>query len=229
MRRMSTHTVIPGSVPVRGSATTFAVHRIYCVGKNYAAHAREMGADPTREAPTFFCKPHDAVVPGGGEVPYPPRTQNLHHEVELVVAIGEGGADIAVADAPSHVYGYALGNDLTRRDLQTAAKNAGQPWDTGKAFDCSAPITAITPVSAGGHVSHGRIWLTVNGELRQQADVADMTWDVPHIIAELSTYFRLQPGDLIFTGTPAGVGALKRGDVVDSGIDGFERLQFRIV
>jgi fumarylpyruvate hydrolase len=217
------------SVAIVGSPLRFAVHRIYCVGRNYEAHAREMGGDPTREPPCFFSKPADAVVPNGTPVPYPPRTANLHHEIELVVAIGRGGRDIALPAALDHVYGYAVGNDLTRRDLQSEAKSRGLPWDVSKGFDASAPLSAIRPASDAGHVSIGRIWLEVNGQLRQDANVAEMIWNVPEIVAELSTYFELCPGDLIFTGTPAGVGPLQRGDSVVGGIDGLETLRTTIV
>ncbi|MFO7306134.1 MAG: fumarylacetoacetate hydrolase family protein [Gammaproteobacteria bacterium] len=214
----------PVSIEVRGTSDRFPVHRIYCVGRNYAAHAREMGKDPEREPPFFFTKPADAIVPNNATVPYPPRTNNLHHEIELVVAIGKAGRNIAVADALDYVYGYAVGNDLTRRDLQLEARDKGRPWDTGKAFDKSAPITAIVPVAQCGHISKGRIWLKVNGETRQDADVSELIWNVPEVIAELSTLFTLAPGDLIFTGTPAGVGALKVGDRVEGGIDGLDVL-----
>jgi fumarylpyruvate hydrolase len=217
------------SVEVQGTTARFPVHRIYCVGRNYADHAREMGSDPTREPPFFFSKPADVIVASNAPVPYPPRTQNFHHEVELVVAIGKGGRNIDVANALSHVFGYAVGNDLTRRDLQKQAKDAGKPWDVSKGFDHSAPIATIRPVSTHGHLAGAAIWLKVNDELRQQANVADMIWSVPEIIAELSTLFGLQAGDLIFTGTPAGVSALKVGDRIESGIDGLESLTTTIV
>jgi fumarylpyruvate hydrolase len=217
------------SVEVAGSSERFPVHRIYCVGRNYAAHAREMGMDPEREPPFFFSKPADAVVPNGAPVPYPPRTGNLHHEIELVVAIGAGGRDIPLADALAHVYGYAVGNDLTRRDLQFAAREKGQPWDVSKGFDRSAPVTAIRRAAEVGHPERGRIWIEVNGERRQQADLSEMIWSVPEIVAELSTLFDLAPGDLIFTGTPAGVGPVQRGDSLVGGIDGLETLRTTIV
>lgn len=217
------------TVEVAGSTARFPVHRIYCVGRNYAAHAREMGMDPEREPPFFFTKPADAVVPNGAPVPYPPRTANLHHEIELVVAIGEGGKDIPVANALAHVFGYAVGNDLTRRDLQAAARNDGRPWDVAKGFDHSAPLTAIRRIADVGHPEQGAIWLEVNGETRQRADLAEMIWDVPEIIAELSTYFELRPGDLVFTGTPAGVGPVQRGDSLVGGIDGLDTLRTTIV
>jgi fumarylpyruvate hydrolase len=227
----SAHVFDPGawpSVEIAGSPARFPVRRIYCVGRNYADHVREMGADPMRESPIFFCKPADAVVPNGGAVPYSSRTSNLHHEVELVIAIGKAGRDIGIDHALDHVFGYAVGNDLTRRDLQTEAKKAGKPWDIGKAFDHSAPVAAIHPVEDSGHIADGRIWLTVNGELRQQSDISEMIWSVPEIIAELSTYFELRPGDLIFTGTPAGVGAVQPGDQIEAGIDGLTSLRTAI-
>jgi fumarylpyruvate hydrolase len=212
------------SIPVLGRSERFPVHRVYCVGRNYAAHAREMGSNPEREPPFFFTKPANALVANNTTIPYPPRTANLHHEIELVVALGKGGKDVPVAQALEHVFGYAVGNDLTRRDLQFAARDQGRPWDTGKAFDHSAPITAITPVVQRGHVAKGGIWLKVNGELRQQADIADLIWSVPEVIAELSTLFELAPGDLIYTGTPAGVSAVKSGDRMEGGVEGLETL-----
>jgi fumarylpyruvate hydrolase len=216
-------------VEVIGTDARFPVHRVYCVGRNYAAHAREMGMDPEREPPFFFSKPADAVVANGTPVPYPPRTANLHHEIELVVAIGTGGRDIPLASALAHVFGYAVGNDLTRRDLQFAAREQGRPWDVSKGFDCSAPVSAIRPVAASGHVEGGAIWLEVNGETRQRANLSEMIWSVPEIVAELSSYFELRPGDLIFTGTPEGVGAVRRGDSLVGGIDGLETLRTTIV
>jgi fumarylpyruvate hydrolase len=207
----------------------FPVHRIYCVGRNYAAHAREMGKDPEREPPFFFLKPADAIVPGGGKTHYPPGTQNLHHEIELVVALGRGGRDIAVERALEHVFGYAVGLDMTRRDLQFAARDLGRPWDFGKAFDESAPITAIHPAAKRGHFSKGKITLEVNGALRQQGDIADLIWSVPETIAFLSQYYLLQPGDLIFTGTPAGVGAVVRGDRLKGSVEGLAQLDVEIV
>ena len=216
------------SLAVAGSSARFPVHRIYCVGRNYAAHAREMGANPDREPPFFFSKPADAVVAAGTAVPYPPRTTDLHHEIELVVAIGKGGRDIAVANALEHVFGYAVGVDLTRRDLQTESKKAGKPWDTAKGFDASAPVSEVRPVSRIGHPARGRIWLDVNGERRQTGDVSDLIWSVPETIAELSTFFALAPGDLIFTGTPAGVAALKPGDRLAGGVEGVTTLELSI-
>jgi fumarylpyruvate hydrolase len=222
-------TVDPPSVAIEGSDARFPVHRIYCVGRNYAAHVREMGATPEREPPCFFMKPADAVVPNGAAVPYASRTSNLHHEIELVVAIGRAGRDLLRDTALGHVFGYAVGNDLTRRDLQAAARNAGLPWDVAKGFDRSAPIAAIRPVATAGHVAGGRIWLEVNGQVRQEANLAEMIWSVPDILVELSSLFELQPGDLIFTGTPAGVGPVQRGDTLVGGIDGLETLRTTIV
>jgi fumarylpyruvate hydrolase len=211
------------SVEIAGAGQRFPVHRIYCVGRNYADHVREMGSDPKAEAPVFFTKPADAVVARGAAVPYPSRTENLHHEVELVVAIGSAGCNITPGHAREYIFGYAVGNDLTRRDLQGAAKKKGWPWDTGKGFDASAPISAIRPASLG-HIEHGRIWLSVNGETRQQSDVSAMIWSVPEIIAELSTLFELKAGDLIYTGTPAGVGPVTPGDRIECGVDGLDNL-----
>jgi fumarylpyruvate hydrolase len=211
------------AVPVAGGGR-FPVHRIYCVGLNYADHIREFGRDPGRSAPVFFMKPADAVVANGAAVPYPPRTANFHYEIELVVAIARGGRDLAPSSALEHVFGYAAGNDLTRRDLQSEAKERGQPWDTSKGFDCSAPLGAIRPARAG-HPARGRIWLSVNGRIRQESDLTQMLVDVPHLIAELSTLYELRPGDLIFTGTPAGVGPLEPGDSLEGGIEGLEVLR----
>lgn len=216
------------AVPVAGSDQAFPVHRIYCIGRNYAAHAREMGHDPGRAAPVFFMKPADAIVASGSTVPYPSRTENLHHEIELVVALDESGRDISAANALEHVFGYAVGVDLTRRDLQLAAKESRGTWDTAKGFDQSAPISAIHPVAAIGHPASGRIWLSVNGEIRQNGDLNELIWGVPEAIAELSTFFALAPGDLIFTGTPAGVGPLEAGDMVTGGIDGVDEIAITI-
>jgi len=215
------------SVAVAGTAQRFPVHRIYCVGRNYADHVREMGNDPRSEPPVFFSKPADAVQPNGSAVPYPPATGNLHHEIELVVALHSGGRAIAPERALGHVFGYGVGNDLTRRDLQHVARERGQPWDTAKGFDGSAPLAALRPAGAG-HIARGRIWLKVNDVLRQQADLESMLWDVPHIIAALSQLYCLRAGDLIFTGTPAGVGPLMVGDRIEGGIEGLEVLQHTI-
>lgn len=219
----------PPGVPVLGGSDTFPVRRIYCVGRNYADHAREMGHDPQREPPFFFAKPPDAAVPGGGRIPYPPATTNLHHEVELVVALGQGGSHLSVEAAETCIYGYAVGIDLTRRDLQARAKQVGQPWDMAKGFDRSAPISFITPRRPGDSLSSGAIWLSVNGVERQRGDLAEMIWRVPEVLAHLSELVVLAPGDLIYTGTPAGVGPLVKGDRVRCGIDGLEPLQIEVV
>ncbi len=219
----------PPAIPVSGQQARFPVRRIYCVGRNYAAHAREMGKDPDREPPFFFMKPADAIVAGGGAVKYPPGTRELHHEIELVVALHRGGCNIAAADALEHVYGYAVGLDLTRRDLQSEAKKLGRPWDFGKSFDQSAPITAIYPVATHGHHASGKITLAVNGEVRQQGDLSEMIWSVPETIAYLSQYFELAPGDLIFTGTPAGVGAVGPGDTLVGQVEDLAELSIEIV
>ncbi|MBN8285157.1 fumarylacetoacetate hydrolase family protein [Zoogloea sp.] len=224
---------ILAAVSVQGGDALFPVRRIYCVGRNYAAHAREMGSDPTREPPFFFCKPADAVVPVHAgrivDLPYPLATSNLHYEVELVVAIGRGGVNIPVDEAAAHVWGYGVGLDMTRRDLQFALRDKGRPWELGKAFDRSAPVAPLVPAAAAGPMDQAPIWLKVNGQLRQSAQVADMIWSVPEIIANLSTYFRLEPGDLIFTGTPEGVGPVVAGDVIEAGVDGIGSLSVRIV
>jgi fumarylpyruvate hydrolase len=214
------------AVAIEGEDSAFPVHRIYCVGQNYRAHAREMG-DSGREPPFFFAKPADAVCLGP-VVPYPPMTENLHHEVELVVALGSGGRNIDPVTALDHVFGYAVGVDLTRRDLQAAAKQAGRPWSTAKGFDHSAPISPLRRVGAAGHPVAAAISLSVNGELRQQGSTADMTWSAAEVIAELSRYFELRPGDLLFTGTPPGVGPLRPGDRVECEIEGIARLEFRL-
>ncbi len=222
---MAEYVFVPPAIPsveIAGSRQRFPVHRIYCVGRNYADHVREMGNE-LEEPPIFFSKPADAIVANGAAVPVPPRTDNFHYEVELVVAIGSSGRNIASAHALDHVFGYAVGNDLTRRDMQSAAKKKGQPWDTAKGFDASAPIGAIRPVSLG-HIERGSIRLMVNGETRQQSDVSEMIWGVPDIIAELSTLFELRAGDLIYTGTPAGVGPLHPGDRIECRIEGLEPL-----
>ena len=221
------------AVPVAGSADSFPVRRIYCVARNYAAHAREMGGDPERDPPFFLCKPADAVVPVApdsmADVAYPPETTNYHHEVELVVAIGKRGRNIAVAAASEHVWGYAVGLDMTRRDLQFALRGKGRPWELGKAFDQSAPIAPIVPAGRSGHPARGRVWLAVNGKMKQEGDLADMIWSVPETIAHLSNYFELAPGDLIFTGTPEGVGPVVRGDTLTGGVEGLGELSIRIV
>ncbi len=220
--------VPPVTVPIAGSDVLFPVRRIYCVGKNYADHVAEMGGNPKSQPPVFFSKPGSAISLSGLPVPYPPRTENLHHEIELVIALHSGGEDIPISDSLSHVFGYAVGNDLTRRDLQAQAKKAGAPWDMAKGFDYSAVITPLVPADQIGHLTKGHIFLSVNGEVRQNADIADMIWSVPEIIAELSTYVRLEAGDLIYTGTPAGVGALLPGDIVTGGVKGVGELMHTI-
>lgn len=224
---------LPGAaVAVADSSALFPVRRIYCVGRNYADHAKEMGSTG-REAPFFFMKPADAVlsVAAGavGEMPYPDMTQDLHHEIELVVAIGQGGRNIAAADALSHVWGYAIGLDMTRRDLQSEAKKAGRPWCTAKGFDYSAPISPIHPVTSGALAPNAAIELKVNGTLRQTGHIDQMIWSVAETIEHLSRYFALQAGDLIFTGTPAGVAAVQRGDLLEGAIDGLGALRVRLM
>lgn len=203
-------------VPVAGGGK-FPVRRVFCIGRNYADHAREMGHDPNREPPFFFMKPADALVIGGAPTPYPSATSDLHHEIELVVALGQGGSNIPATEALSHVWGYAVGLDLTRRDLQDVAKKAGRPWDMAKGFDASAPIGDLVP-AAGIDPTRGRIALTVNGTTRQEGDLAQMIWPVADAIAYLSTLVALAPGDLIFTSTPAGVGAVVTGDVLEGSV-----------
>ncbi len=210
------------SVPISGSELKFPVRRIYCVGRNYADHTREMGGDPERELPFFFSKPADAVVFSGWRLPFPARTSDLQHEVELVVGLHRGGTNIPAVDASSMIYGYAVGIDLTRRDLQAEAKKTGRPWDMAKGFDHSAPIGALT---RGLPPASGAISLTVDGEVRQSGDLKDMIWSVSEVIAALSTYVQLAPGDLIFTGTPAGVGAIRRGATVRGMLVGAEPIE----
>jgi fumarylpyruvate hydrolase len=221
------------SVPIVGSAQRFPVRRVFCVGRNYAAHAREMGADPSREPPFFFSKPTDGIVPVAvadiTEVRYPPLTRDLHHEIEFVIAIGRAGADIAQDDALAHVWGYALGLDLTRREVQSQLKEKSHPWELGKAFDQSAPLSAITPVSACGHPTNGEITLDVNGDRRQTGQLDHMIWSPPEIIAHLSRHIALAAGDLIFTGTPAGVASTVRGDLLSGAFDGLAPLRVRMV
>jgi fumarylpyruvate hydrolase len=219
---------VVSAVPVAGGGL-FPVRRIFCVGRNYAEHVREMGGDPDREEPFFFTKPADAVVTDGGAMPYPPSTSDLHHEMELVVAIGTGGADIEEAHALDHVFGYAAGLDMTRRDLQAAAKKAGRPWDMAKGFDHSAPVGDICPAATIGHPSAGLVELTVNGKVRQSSDLAKMIWTVPETIAYLSRQVRLSSGDLIMTGTPEGVAAVVRGDVLEGQIAGVGTVRTQIV
>lgn len=221
------------AIPVAGSADLFPVRRVYCVGRNYAAHAREMGADPTREPPFFFMKPADALQPVmEGETadhPYPPKTGNYHFEIELVVALAKGGRDIPVAQALDHVFGYAVGLDMTRRDLQDEAKQLRRPWELGKAADRSGPVGPIHPVSQVGHPAGGAISLTVDGVSRQKADLSDMIWSVAEQIAYLSSYFELAPGDVIFSGTPDGVGAVTQGQTMVGAVEGLGEIRLRVV
>jgi fumarylpyruvate hydrolase len=217
------------TVPIVGISRAFPVHRIYCVGRNFAEHAREMGVEASRGAPVFFMKPADAVLTGG-DVPYPCATADFHHEVELVVALGRDCTGIVdAAEALDHVFGYGVGLDLTRRDLQAQAKEKRLPWDAAKGFDCSAPLSAIVPVAQSGHDFDRRLWLEVNGTMRQQAPLSDMIFSVADIIHELSKLFALKAGDLIFMGTPAGVAALQRGDRFRAGIDGLVEFSGRIL
>ena len=216
------------ALPVQGSPKFLPVHRIYCVGRNYAEHAIEMGHDPKREAPFFFQKNADSLVLDGGVFPYPSQSQDVHHEIELVVAIGAGGKDIAAGDALKYVYGYAVGLDMTRRDLQGEAKKAGRPWEVGKAFESAAPCSIIVQASEIGHPAKGAITLDVNGTTRQSGDLAQMIWSVPEIIAHLSGLFALQAGDLIYTGTPAGVGPVERGDRLHGTIAGVGELRVSV-
>ena len=220
------------SVPVVGTEAQFPVHRIYCVGRNYEEHAKEMGFTG-REPPFFFMKPADAIVvapPGATTpLPYPSLTTNLHHEIELVVAIGKGGKNIAAVDALSHIYGYAVGLDMTRRDLQNDMKKQGRPWSIGKGFDHSAPIGPITPAAQAGNVGKAGIWLQVNGVDRQRSNVAQLIWNIAETIEHLSAAWELQPGDLIYTGTPEGVGAVVTGDVLEGGVDGLGSIRLKLV
>jgi len=216
------------SLAVQGSDRRFPVRRVFCVGRNYAAHAREMGKDTPLEAPFFFTKPADAVLDTPCTIAYPKLTDDLHHEIELIIAIGKGGSRIAPSDVMDHVWGASVGIDLTRRDLQAEAKKMGRPWDWGKAFDQSAPIAAIKPIAEVPSVEEGRIWLAVNGEIRQDADLADLIWSVREHVSTLSHAMTLRPGDVVMTGTPAGVGPVVAGDVITGGIDGIAELEVTI-
>lgn len=222
---------VQASVPVVGHSERFPVHRIYCVGRNYAEHAKEMGFTG-REAPFFFMKPADAVLcadEGAAlSMPYPSLTSNLHHEIELVVAMGKGGKHIPATQAMEHIWGYAVGLDMTRRDLQNDMKKQGRPWCIGKAFEASAPISAITPAAQAGNVQHAEIWLQVNGQDRQRSNVNQLIWNIAETIEHLSNAWELQPGDLIMTGTPEGVGAVQTGDVLEGGISGLGTLRVKI-
>ena len=217
------------SVAIAGSTQRFPVGRIYCVGRNYADHAREMGHDPDREDPFFFMKPANTVVDSGASLPYPTCTKDVHHEIELVIALHKGGANIAQDQALDHVWGYGVGLDMTRRDLQAEAKKAGRPWEMGKAFDQSAPCAPLHPASQVGHISKGAIWVKVNGVTKQQGDIAQLIWNIPEMLAYLSKLVTLQAGDLIYTGTPAGVGPVKAGETLDGHVDGLTPLQIKYV
>jgi fumarylpyruvate hydrolase len=216
------------SLPVVGTTQHFPVRRVYCVGRNYAEHTREMGHDPTKEAPFFFMKAADTLLTDGN-FPYPSMSTDVQWEIELVVALKSGGKNIKAADALSHVFGYAIGLDMTRRDLQSVAKKAGRPWEIGKSFDLSTPCTALEPADKVGHLSNGAIWLELNGVRKQSADLKDMIWDVPSQIEYLSTFWELKAGDLILTGTPAGVGAVKKGDILKGHVDGLADLTVTVV
>jgi fumarylpyruvate hydrolase len=223
----------PIAIPIVGSDSLFPVRRVYCVGRNYAAHAREMGFDPDREPPFFFCKPDNAVVPVAYgttlELEYPAETSNYHYEAELVAVIGKSGSNIPLERALDHVWGYAVGLDMTRRDLQMKMREMGRPWEIGKAFDRSAPIGPIHPASTVGHFERGGIWLTVNGETKQKSDITHLIWSVAETVSYLSRFFRLEPGDVILTGTPEGVGAVKRGDLMTVGVERLGELHVKIV
>lgn len=218
----------PPALPIAGSSELFPARRIFCVGRNYVEHQKEMGGDG-REQPFFFLKSAHALVPGGGDVHYPPKTANLHYETEMVVAIAKQGRRIPARDASGHIFGYAVGLDMTRRDLQQIGKDKGRPWDFGKDFDEAAPCSALAPAAKIGHPAKGAVWLKVNGIQRQRADLSDMIWSVPEQIEYLSQYYTLEPGDLIYSGTPAGVGPLKPGDELHAGVDGVGELRVRIV
>lgn len=215
-------------LPVRGTDEVFPIHRIYCVGRNYAAHAIEMGHDPDREPPFFFQKNPDTIVSHGGVFPYPSQSRNVHFEIEMVVALSRGGKDIPVEYALEHVFGYAVGIDMTRRDLQDEAKQMGRPWEVGKAFEYASPCSEIVPVSQIGHPDQGAVWLRVNGELRQQGDLNQLIWKVPEIIAYLSGLFTLAPGDLIYSGTPSGVGPTVPGDFLHGAVAGVGEIEITV-
>ncbi len=217
----------PPALPVAGSSDLFPARRVFCVGRNYVEHQKEMGGDG-REQPFFFIKSAHALVPLGGRVHYPPKTANYHYETEMVVAIARQGRRIAARDANDYVFGYGVGLDMTRRDLQQIGKDKGRPWDFGKDFDEAAPCSALAPAARIGHPAKGAIWLTVNGKERQRADLADMIWSVPEQIEYLSQYYTLEPGDLIFSGTPAGVGPVNPGDELHAGVDGVGELKITI-
>ena len=216
-------------VPVQGSKQMFPVRRIYCVGRNYAAHAIEMGGDPNRETPFFFAKNPDNLLIDNGDFPYPSKSTDVHHEIEMVVALGQGGRDIPLGKALDHVWGYAVGLDMTRRDLQGECKKLGRPWEIGKAFEKSAPISALAPASKVGHPDKGEVWLKVNGELRQQGDLNQLIWKVPEMVSFLSSMFELAAGDLIMSGTPSGVGPVNRGDLLHGHVEGVGEVRTKVV
>ena len=216
------------TLPVQGSDKLFPIHRIYCVGRNYAEHAIEMGHDPSKEPPFFFQKNPDNIVTDG-KFPYPSATSDVHHEIEMVVALSKGGTDIPVEAALDHVFGYGVGLDMTRRDLQGEAKKLGRPWEVGKAFEASAPCGPLVPASEIGHPTSGAVTLKVNAEIRQQGDLNQLIWKVPEMISYLSGLFTLQPGDVIMTGTPAGVGAVVRGDVLEGFVEGIGKIEVVVV
>jgi fumarylpyruvate hydrolase len=217
------------TLPVRGSSKVYPIRRVYCIGRNYAEHAIEMGHDPTRESPFFFQKNPNNVIPEGRDFPYPAKSKDVHHEIELVIALKSGGTSIPVERALEHVYGYAVGLDMTRRDLQGEAKKLGRPWEIGKVVEASAPCSAIVPASETGPLTKGAIWLKVNGTMRQQGDLNQMIWKIPEMISYLSDYFELAAGDLIMSGTPAGVGPVKRGDLLHGHVDGVGDLHVKVV
>jgi fumarylpyruvate hydrolase len=217
------------ALPIAGSEDLFPVRRVYCVGRNYAAHAREMGHDPDREPPFFFMKPADALVTGGADMPYPPATSDLHHEIEMVVALKGGGSNISVEAANELIWGYAVGLDMTRRDVQGEAKKMGRPWDMGKGFDKSAPIAPIHPITETGLIETADIWLEVNGTKRQASNLNALIWSIPETISYLSGLVELAPGDLIFTGTPEGVAACVKGDTLHGHVDGLTDLKVKLV
>ena len=217
------------TLPVRGSDSLFPIHRIYCVGRNYAAHTREMGHDPDREPPFFFQKNPDTIVPSGGNFPYPDKSNDVHFEIELVIALSKGGKDIKETDAADYIFGYAVGLDMTRRDLQGLAKKSGRPWEVGKAFENSAPCGEIVPVAEVSGLKNARIWLDVNGEIRQNGNINQLIWSIPEIISYLSGFFTLAPGDLIYSGTPSGVGAIEKGDVMKGTVEGISEITINVI